>query len=139
MESLVLANIKHRPARVIATAAGISVGTVLILLIVGLAHGVSKERSVRESNMLSEIIVRPPGSFTTGMGNNQLTMPVDHMEKIRQLPGVKFVTPVGQYVQSTETGLGFRAVDAIDFDTYTETTGIKLIAGNPPASNDEVI
>jgi putative ABC transport system permease protein len=139
MESLVLANIKHRPARVIATASGVAVGTILILLIVGLAHGVSKERGTRESNMISEIIIRPPGSFTTGLGSNVLSMPVDVAGKIRNLPGVKSVTPVGQYVQSTESGLGFRSIEAIDFDSYQETTGIKLVAGKPPANDDEVI
>src|SRR5688572_29036433 len=122
MESLVLANIKHRPARVIATAAGISVGTILILLIVGLAHGVSRERGSRESNMASETIVRPSGSFTTGLGNNLLTMPIELADKIKQISGVKTVAPVGQYIQSTESGLGFRAVDAIDFDSYIATT-----------------
>jgi len=139
MESLVLANIKHRPARVIATASGIAVGTILILLIVGLAHGVSKERGSRESSMISEIIVQPPGSFTTALASNDLPMSVEIADKIRALPGVKSVTPVGQFVQSTESGLGFRSVEGIDFDSYQATTGIRLVAGSPPANDDEVI
>src|SRR5262249_14321849 len=139
LDNLVIANIQHRPARVFATAAGISIGTVLILLIVGLAHGTLKERGARESNVAAEILVRPAGTFTIGLSANLLSMSVDTADKIRLLPGVKSVTPVGQYVQSTDGAFGFRAIDAIDFDSYQATCGIRLVSGQAPNNDGEVI
>ncbi|MEW6731213.1 MAG: ABC transporter permease [Acidobacteriota bacterium] len=140
MESLVLANIKHRPTRVLVTAAGVAIGTVLILLIVGLMRGMLKERGTREANVAAEIIARPSGSFQTlGLGANSLSMPVDTVEKVRQLPGIKSATPMGQFLQTTDSGIGFRAIDAIEVESYFATSGIKLIEGQPPTNDEEVI
>jgi putative ABC transport system permease protein len=121
------------------TALGISIGIVLILVIVGLAHGMLNDRGNREANMAAEIIVRPVGSFTAGLSSNTLAMDVELAEKLRQLPGVKSVTPIAQYIQNTGTGIGFRVTEGIDFDSYSQTTGIKLIEGKAPGDNTEVI
>ncbi len=139
MQSLVLANVKHRPMRTLMTALGIAIGIVLILIIVGLAHGMLNDRAAREANMAAEIIVRPVGSFTAGLSSNTLSLDVELAEKIRTLPGVKFVTPIAQYIQNTGTGIGFRVTEGIIFDSYAETTGIKLVSGQAPQNNDEVI
>lgn len=139
MESLVLANIKHRPTRTLVTAAGVSIGTVLILLFVGLSQGMLKERGERDTNMAAEIIVRPAGSFTASVSANVLSLPVEHADKVAQLPGVQSVAPVGQYLQTSESGVGFRAIDAINFDTYSNTTGIRLVSGKTPANDEEVV
>src|SRR5690348_16223176 len=107
MESLVLANVTSRPMRAFVTAAGVAIGTVLILLIVGLAHGMMRERSSRDTNMAAQIMIRPAGSFGGGFASNNLSLPVENADKVRTIPGVQTVTPVGQYVQNTDTGIGF--------------------------------
>lgn len=139
MESLVVANLSHRPLRALVTALGVAIGTVLILLIVGLAHGVLKDRGTRESSMASEIMLRPQGSFTTGVSSNVLALPVEYVDQIKKIPGVKSVTPLVQYLQQTDSGLGFRVTDGIDFDSYVATTGIRLISGHAPTSDEEVV
>jgi putative ABC transport system permease protein len=139
MESLVVSNVKSSPIRFLVTAFGVAIGTVLILLIVGLAHGVLKDRGARESNMAAEIIVRPAGSFTAGLGSNTLSLPVNQIDLVRSLLGVQTVTPVGQYIQNTDSGIGFRVIDAVDFDSYTATTGVQLLSGRLPTADDEVV
>ncbi|MBL8195161.1 MAG: ABC transporter permease [Blastocatellia bacterium] len=139
MESLVIANVKHRPLRTLMTAIGISIGIVLILIIVGLAHGMLQDRASREANMAAEIIVRPVGSFTAGLASNTLSMDIKEVEKVSQISGVKAVTPVAQYVQNTGTGIGFRVTEAIVFDSYLQTTGVKLVEGQAPTSDTEAI
>lgn len=139
MESLVLANIRHRPVRVLTTALGISLGTVLILLMVGLADGMLNDRNARETSTMAEILVRPQGTFSAGISSNLLSMPVAHAATIAALPEVAAATPVGQYLQSTETGIGFRAIEAIDYQSYAAASGIRIISGKPLESNDEVI
>ena len=44
MDSLVLSNIAHRPARTAVSVLGIAVGVLLIVFTVGLSHGVLHER-----------------------------------------------------------------------------------------------
>jgi putative ABC transport system permease protein len=139
MENLVLANITHRPMRTLMTAIGISIGIVLILVIVGLSHGMLLDRGARESNMAAEIIVRPAGSFTAGLVSNTLSMDVKTVEKIQQIAGVKAATPIAQYIQNTGTGIGFRVTEGIVYDSYSQTTGMKLIKGQAPSNDTEVI
>lgn len=139
MESLVLANIRHRPVRVLTTALGISLGTVLVLLMVGLADGMLNDRNARETSTMAEILVRPQGTFSGGISSNLLSMPVADAATIAALPEVAAATPVGQYLQSTETGIGFRAIEAIDYPSYVAASGIRIVSGKPLESNDEVI
>ena len=63
MDSLVLSNIAHRPARTAVSILGTGVGVLLIVFTVGLAHGVLRERGKRESNIGAEIMVRASGSL----------------------------------------------------------------------------
>ncbi|MBI4854471.1 MAG: ABC transporter permease [Acidobacteria bacterium] len=139
MQNLVLANVKHRPLRTLITALGISIGIVLILVIVGLAHGMLNDRAGREANMAAEIIVRPIGSFTAGLSSNTLSMDIELAKQVSQISGVKSVTPIAQYIQNTGTGIGFRVTEGIDFDSYSQTTGIELINGKAPSDNTEVV
>src|ERR1044071_8811950 len=50
MDSLVLSNIAHRPARTAVSILGTGVGVLLIIFTVGLAHGVLHERGRRKSD-----------------------------------------------------------------------------------------
>ncbi len=65
MDSLVLSNIAHRPARTAVSILGTAVGVLLIVFTVGLAHGVLHERGKREANIGAEIMVRPSGTIGT--------------------------------------------------------------------------
>lgn len=45
MNSLVIANLCHRPVRLLSTAFGVSIGTMLVLLMTGLAEGMLNDRN----------------------------------------------------------------------------------------------
>ena len=68
MDSLVLSNIAHRPARTAVSVLGTGVGVLLIVFTVGLAHGVLHERGRRESNIGAEIMIRASGSISLAGG-----------------------------------------------------------------------
>src|SRR5256885_3581677 len=75
MDSLVLSNLAHRPARTVVSIAGIALGVLLVVFTVGLAHGLLRERGKREANIGAEIMVRPSG--TVGLsGAQSFTLPV---------------------------------------------------------------
>src|SRR5712692_10634958 len=105
MESLVFSNIKHRPARVLVSVAGIGVGVFLIVFTVGLAHGVLREHGRSEASMGAEIMVRASG--TRGFaGGEPFRLPVSHAEEIARIDGVRAAVPIGQNNVPSDSGFG---------------------------------
>jgi putative ABC transport system permease protein len=138
MDSLVLSNIAHRPARTAVSVFGIGVGVLLIVFTVGLAHGVLRERGRRESNINAEIMVRPSG--TIGLSGSQpFTMPVERARELARIEGVRAAIPVGQNILSSDRGFGSRVVDGIPFDEYAALTGLTIKEGARLTSGDEAI
>lgn len=138
MDSLVLSNIAHRPARTAVSILGTAVGVLLIVFTVGLAHGVLHERGKRESNIGAEIMVRGSGSIGLG-GSVPFVMPASRAAEIAQLPGVRAATPLGQMLDSSDRGFGSRLIDGIEFDEYAKLTSIAIREGRKPISGDEAI
>ncbi|HLO00903.1 MAG TPA: lysylphosphatidylglycerol synthase domain-containing protein [Pyrinomonadaceae bacterium] len=138
MDSLVLSNIAHRPARTAVSIMGTAVGVLLIVFTVGLAHGVLRERGRRESNIGAEIMVRPSGAlgFT---GTSPLMMPVKRAAEIAHIDGVRAATPLGQALDRSDAGFGSRLIDGIEFDDYARVTSISIREGTKLTSGDQAI
>jgi putative ABC transport system permease protein len=137
MDSLVLSNIAHRPARTAVSILGTALGVLLIVFTVGLAHGVLHERGKRESNIGAEIMVRSSGSL--GLGASSFSLPVSRAAEIRQIEGVRAATPLGQALDRSDRGFGTRLIDGIDFDNYALLSGLKIREGSPLTGGDQVI
>jgi putative ABC transport system permease protein len=138
MDSLVLSNISHRPARTLVSILGIAVGVLLIVFTVGLAHGVLRERGRRESNIGAEIMVRASG--TIGLTSSQpFAMPVSRAEEIARIEGVRAAVPLGQNIVSSDRGFGSRIVDGINFDEYAAVAGLTIKEGRKLEGGDEAI
>ncbi len=138
MDSLVLSNIAHRPARTAVSIMGTAIGVLLIVFTVGLAHGVLRERGRRESNIGAEIMVRPAGSINF-TGTSPMQLPYSRAKEIAGIPGVRAATAIGQTLDRSDGGFGSRLIDGIDFDDYARVTGISIREGRKVASGDEAI
>jgi putative ABC transport system permease protein len=138
MDSLVLSNIAHRPARTAVSIMGTAVGVLLIVFTVGLAHGVLRERGRRESNIGAEIMIRASGSVGVS-GSGFFTLPVGRAGELAQVEGVRAATAIGQALDSSDAGFGSRLVDGIDFDDYAKVTGIALREGSKLTGGDQAI
>jgi putative ABC transport system permease protein len=138
MDSLVLSNISHRPARTAVSVLGIGIGVLLIVFTVGLAHGILHERGRRESNIGAEIMVRASGTFTMS-GSEPFTLPVSRARELAHVEGVREAVAIGQNVVSSDRGFGSRLVDGIDFDEYARLTGLTIKEGSKLAGGDEAI
>jgi putative ABC transport system permease protein len=140
MDNLIIANTLHRPVRTIVSVLGVGLGVALLLLFTGLASGELRARAERDSKVGAEIIFRrSSGSSPFGLMGSALSLPVEYAERLAKVAGVEAVTPVGQYVQDQAGGIGFRAIEGIDFPSYSKITGIGIVAGAVPTSDDEVI
>lgn len=130
MDSLVLSNISHRPARTVVSIFGIGIGVLLIVFTVGLAHGVLRERGRREGNINAEIMVRASGTFALS-GSESFRLPAARAEALRKIEGVRGAVPIGQNLVSNKgaSGFGSRNVDGINFDEYAALTGLTITEG----------
>src|SRR5687767_2330347 len=138
MDSLVLSNIAHRPARTAVSILGTGVGVLLIVFTVGLAHGVLRERGRRESNIGAEIMIRAAGSIGFG-GTGPFMLPVSRAAEIGTIDGVRAATAIGQSLDRSDSGFGTRLIDGIEFDEYANLTGIRIREGRKLAGGNEAI
>lgn len=138
MDSLVLSNITHRPARTAVSVLGIGLGVLLIVFTVGLSHGVLHERARREANVGAEIMVRPSGSIGIS-GSEPFKLNITLADEIRKVDGVKSVVPMGQMYVSSDGGFGGRIVDGIDFDSYSAMSGLTIKEGERLPSEGDVV
>src|SRR5215475_3110782 len=137
MDSLVLANIAHRPTRTVVSVLGVSVGIIMVLLITGLASGMIGERAKRDAQVGAEIIFRRSGSMLS-LGS-AFSVPVQYRDRLLQIQGVEEATPIGQYIQGGSDGLGFFAVEGIDYDSYAKISGLQMTEGTGLQSDDDII
>jgi len=138
MDSLVLSNIAHRPARTAVSIAGIALGVLLIVFTVGLAHGLLRERGRREANIGAEIMLRPAG--TIGLSGSQpFTVPLTHAAELARLQGVRAAVPIGQSLDKSDSGFGSRLIEGIPFDDYAALNGLTIRKGRKLESGDEAI
>jgi len=132
MDSLVLSNILYRKTRTITTMAGVALGVVLVVLTVGIAHGFLHDQGRRNAAVTAEIMVGPAGT-TFGLSlNPTLSLPLDLVDKIRTIDGVRDVVPVGQYLSG-------RVIDGIDYESFTRVSDLRIVEGRPIRSGDEAI
>src|SRR5262245_19933167 len=138
MDNLVLSNIRQRPTRTLISMAGVALGVILIILNTALVRGMLNDRIRREQGVGAEIQFWRLGAQSLSTSN---AMPLDvrYVERLKKIPGVRMVSPVGHYVQSGNSGLGFEMVDAIELDTYSAISNLRIVEGRAFQADDEVI
>ncbi|HMJ24799.1 MAG TPA: ABC transporter permease [Pyrinomonadaceae bacterium] len=138
MDSLVLSNLAHRPARTAVSIAGIAIGVLLVVFTVGLTHGLLRERGKREANIGAQIMVRPAGMIALS-GNQPFTMPVAHAAELTRIEGVRAAVPIGQNLDKSDSGFGSRLIEGVPFEQYAALNGLTIKEGRGLQSGDEVI
>lgn len=138
MDSLVLSNLAHRPARTAVSVAGIAIGVLLVVFTVGLAHGLLRERGKREANIGAQIMVRPPGMIGLS-GAQPFAMPVAHADELLRVEGVRAAVPIGQNLDKSDSGFGSRLIEGIPYDQYAALNGLTIKEGRGLQAGLEVI
>lgn len=144
MDNLIIENIKQRPLRTAISVFGVALGVILIVLMVGLARGMTRDTGERQANVDAEIRLLPE-SLSMGAAASQLIVPTRLAQAITEgtkptaedpdvpvrapIAGVAAASPVGEYIQSSDFGIGFETVDGLDYASFIKTTSIKIIEG----------
>ena len=140
MENLVFSNMLHRPARTVVSILGIAVGVLLIVFTIGLTNGTLRKQAQREANVGAEIMFRASGSI--GMsGSESFRLPISTANDLANIEGVDAAVPIGQNtVAASDSKLGTRLVDGVNFDEYAKLAGLQIVEGRGlGASGDEAI
>ncbi len=75
VNKLIISNILHRPIRTIVSVLAVAIEVAMVILVVGLCHGMVNDSARRVEGVGADILVRPPGSsFIMGMG--EAPMPI---------------------------------------------------------------
>jgi putative ABC transport system permease protein len=122
--------------RSVLTILGVAIGVVLVTLTVGLAHGQLAERGRREANTGAEILFRPAGSGLSPI-QGTLGIDLDLAADVARVEGVEAVVPLGQHLERSEGGFGWRSIDGVDFEQYASLSGLRIVEGRPFDPNAE--
>lgn len=145
MDSLVIENVRHRPLRTLISIAGVALGVILTVLTVGLAHGMLRNTAERQANVLAEILFYPEGDISPATGQ-ALTLDTiygraikEGTPRIQAVAGVAEVSPVAQYLQTSQTGVGFEILEGVDFESYQKVTEMRIVQGRTPVGEEVVV
>ena len=141
MNNLVASNLTHHPGRTAVSIVGVAVGVVLVVLTVGLVHGMLRDRGQRDASIGAEIMLGLRGQGSISPTSMALTLPVAGVTAVREVPGIASVAPVGTDLELRGEGaLGLQQIDGIEFDSYAAISKMRMIEGQPlPPSGDVAI
>ncbi|MGO8787874.1 MAG: ABC transporter permease [Terriglobia bacterium] len=115
INKLIISNIMHRPIRTIVSALAVAIEVAMVILVVGLCHGMVNDNAKRVEGVGADILVQPPGSsFIIGM--SQAPMPIKIGDRLRELPRVLAVAPTLFLVNSVQSLSIIYGIDLASFD-----------------------
>jgi putative ABC transport system permease protein len=119
INKLILSNILHRPIRTAVSALAVAIEVAMVMLFVGLAHGLVDESAQRLEGVGADILVQPPSSSFL-LALSQAPMPISIGDRLKQIPHVLAVAPVLFNFNSIG---GLNIIYGIDMPTFDRVTG----------------
>ena len=90
---MIFANVLHRPIRTVVSVLAVAIEVGMVMLVVGLTHGLVDDAARRVEGVGADVMVQPPGtSFMFGL--TSAPMPVKLADRLAEIPRVQAVTPV---------------------------------------------
>ena len=128
VNKLIIANVLHRPIRTVVSVLAVAIEVAMVMLVVGLCHGLVNDSARRVEGVGADILVRPPGSsFMMGMG--EAPMPIKIGDRLAELPRVLAVAPTIIHVNSVGSLSLIYGIDQASFDRVSG--GFVYHAGGP--------
>ena len=113
--SVIIANVIHRPIRALITVLAISLEVLMILLVIGVSHGIIQDNADRQEGLGADIIIQPvnapPIFFSTGSTVFSDTVG----QSLLQISSVQAVTPILFHAQMRGGWLTFYGIDSPSF------------------------
>lgn len=124
---LVLQNLLHRPIRTLLSVVAVAVEITLILIVVGLSHGMLEESARRTRGVGADILIRP-STTQAAMAVSSADMSEKLVALMATYPKVAMAT--GTTVQMLTSNL--QTITGVDLDSFSRMSGgLKYLAGGP--------
>jgi len=133
---LIIANLVTRPVRTFLSVTAVAIEVVLIIMVVGLTHGILQESARRTLGVGAEIMVQPQTS-SLFLGFSGAPMPVQIAERLAEMPDVKSVAPVVVHLSSSGGVTLIYGIDPASFDAVTG--GFRFLEGRGLEAPDDVL
>jgi putative ABC transport system permease protein len=119
VNKLIVSNILHRPIRTAVSALAVAIEVAMVMLFVGLAHGLVNESAKRLEGVGADVLVQPPSaSFLFAL--SQAPMSIKIGDRLKDLPHVLAVAPVLFNFNSVG---GLNIIYGIDTPTFDRVSG----------------
>jgi putative ABC transport system permease protein len=125
---LIISNVLHRPIRTAVSVLAVAIEVGMVILVVGLCHGLVNDSAKRLEGVGADILVQPPGSSFI-LGLTQAPMPIKIADRLRALPHVLAVAPALFLVISVRSLSIIYGIDMASFDRVSG--GFVYHAGGP--------
>ncbi|MBI4463207.1 MAG: ABC transporter permease, partial [Acidobacteria bacterium] len=133
---LIVANLRMRPVRTFLSVTAVAVEVTLIILVVGLTHGMVQETAQRTQGVGADLMVQPQTTSIL-LGLSGSPMPIQIADRLRELSQVKAVAPV--MVQASSSN-GITLIYGIEEKSFDEVSGgFRFLEGRPLEASDEVL
>ncbi len=125
-----------RPVRTLVSITAVAVEVILIIMVVGLTHGILQETARRTQGVGADIMVQPQ-TTSMFMGFSGAPMPVQIGEKLAQVAQVRAVAPVMVQMSSTS---GITLIYGIVPESFDAVSGgFRYLEGHGLESPDDVL
>ena len=119
INKLIISNILHRPVRTAVSLLAVAIEVAMVILVVGLCHGLVNDSAKRTEGVGADIMVQPPNASII-MGMSQAPMPIKIADRLRELPRVLAVAPTLFLVNSVQA---LSIIDGIDLESFDRVSG----------------
>lgn len=137
VNKMIIENVLHRPIRTIVSILAVAIEVGMVMLVVGMTHGLLDEYAKRVEGVGADVMVQPPNaSFFFGLSS--APMPIKIGTLLSGIPHVLAVTPV--LFQSDSSGGAPIVVYGIDMKSWDRVTGgFVYLEGGPFTGPDDVL
>ncbi len=90
---MIFENLMHRPIRTLVSILAVAIEVGMVMLVVGMTHGMLHESAKRVEGVGADIMVQPSGA-SLFLGMTQAPMPVKIADRLEEIPHVLAVAPV---------------------------------------------
>jgi putative ABC transport system permease protein len=119
VNKLIVSNILHRPIRTVVSVLAVAIEVGMVMLVVGMTHGLLDDAARRVEGVGADVMVQPPGSsFMFGL--TSAPMSVKLADRLAEIPRVQAVTPV---LFQTNLSGGLNLIYGINLTSFDRVTG----------------
>ena len=117
---MIVANVLHRPVRTIVSVLAVAIEVSMVMLVVGMTHGLLHEAAKRMEGVGADVLVQPPGS-SNFIAFGSAPMPIKIAQRLEEMPHVQAVAPA--LFLPTFNGRSPSVIYGIDMKSFERVSG----------------